>query len=243
MRRLGLATAIAAILCGLLATAGSAPANEFVAAPEALTRGGSGTEHEQEFNFGPFQIQCSAARSKGSASSTFLLVTTRFSKCATTDNFGGQALPLKTHFNGALGLLYGDTGFAGLASAPEITIGAIKCTILLGKESAGSSSGGAGAGKVEVDLGGASFSNVTVPTRRVKQFPTGLQNGLMIDNEIEGIPFEYSGSCASFGDGEETGSYFGTVWDEAAGGDLEFVGGGEEWNRVKNNNENPPPGT
>jgi hypothetical protein len=236
-----LATVIAAVLCGLLAIAGSALANEFVVAPKAPTRGGSGTEHEQEFNFGPFQIRCDAARSSGAALATSLSVLTRFSKCATTDHFGAQTLPLKTRFKGALALLYSDTGFVGLASAPQITIGGLKCTILLG---GGSSSGGAGAGKIEVDLGGASFANVSVPTRRVKQFPAGQQHGLMIDNEIEGLPFEYSGSCASFGDGEQTGSYSGTLWDEAPSGNLEFVGGsGEEWNRVKNNNENtPPPG-
>lgn len=238
MRRLRLAAATAAILCGLLAVAGSALANEFVVAPEASTRGGSGTEHEQEFNFGPFQIQCSAARSKGSASSTMLLVATRFSKCSTIDHFGAQTLPLKTHFKGPLGLLYSDTGFVGLASAPAITIGAIKCTIVPGEESSGSSSGGAGAGKIEVDLGGASFSNVTAPTRKLKQFPSGVQHGLTIDNEIEEIPFEYSGSCAGFGGGEETGSYSGTLWDEGVGGNLEFVGGsGEEWNRIKNGSD------
>jgi hypothetical protein len=238
MRRLRLAAATAAILCGLLALAGSALANEFVVAPEASTRGGSGTEHEQEFNFGPFQIQCSAARSKGSASSTTLLAAIRFSKCSTIDHFGEETLPLKTHFNGPVGLIYSDTGFVGLASSTTITIGSIRCTIALGKESGGSSSGGAGAGKVEVDLGGASFSNVAVPTRKLRQFPAGVEHGLTIDNEIEEIPFEYGGSCAGFGGGEETGSYSGTLWDEGVGGNLEFVGGsGEEWNRIKNGSD------
>jgi hypothetical protein len=225
MRRLRLATAIAAILCGLLAIAGSALANEFVAAPEASTRGGSGTEHVQEFNFGPLQIQCNAARSKGSASSTSLLVATHFSACSTIDHFGAQTLPLKTHFKGALALVYSDTGLVGLASAPAITIGAIKCTIVPFAEGPGSASGGAGAGKVEVDLVGASFSNVAVPTRKVKQFPTGVQHGLMIDNEIGEFQFRHSGSCAGFGSGEETGSYSGTLWDEGIGSNLEYVNG------------------
>jgi hypothetical protein len=228
MRQVRFVIALAVVVGALAMTASAALGNGFVVQrggqpyTQLETKGGSGTAGEQQFSFGAISVRCDAAKSTGIATPETVLDSVKFEKCTAAASFGAQKVALKAVFKGPVELGYTSDEDASLVSGFAIELKAIKCTIDV---------------EPGEDLEYVYPENEVVSSGKLKSFPSGLQHKLRFENELGGIVFHAEGECEEFAHGGD-GTYSGTLWDEAVGGDLAYssslvpIEGG--WNRVKN---------
>jgi hypothetical protein len=234
MRRLLLLLGVSAVASALGATAALASVSEYVATEGTqtgmlTTKGASGTAGHQQLQLGPFTISCEKARSHGSVQdhATSMLDTVALSGCTTTGDFGGQPLPVAAKFENPLELRYlASNGGTELLSGVTIDVKAIKCVIHLSPSELVN-------GLEEEEEPAIPFTNELATSTKLKTFPTGFQKKMSIVNHQNFIEYGFTGSCAALPSGEE-GVYSGTLSDEVTRGNLEFVPGQSEWNKVKN---------
>jgi hypothetical protein len=231
---------LAAAICSLAMAAPAQASSEFITSKlgqeEVLkVRGASGTGGEQQLVLGPFTVSCRAARVSGSPGpgGHELRNETKLSGCTSAVTAGSEELPVPAKLKDPLVLGYdASTGGAELVNPVTVALPSLKCTISIEEGPLYYPPGGgvgAGAGKIP-------FVDISVPTRRLHDFPSGFQHILEVESFERGLSYSFGGACAGMPAGEE-GEYLGTTAEEAVHGDLEFIPGAvwpEGWNIVKN---------
>jgi hypothetical protein len=229
MRQLQLAVAVVAAALAFGASATSAVAGEFVVSKEGPLRVVSGTAGEQQFEVGPFTVECTAAKGSGVASTVTISAEVKFSHCQDSVQIGGQPLVSKAAIKGHVGFVWGTLGSVEIKGL-SITVADPRCTIVMG-ELEGLDTGGGGARFTA--FGAAAYSNLSEPARNLRLFPSGYQKEMSLTSEATGVEVHYEGGCAGLPASEE-GVYTGTFVAEIAGGDLEGKGEGSGWNKIEN---------
>jgi len=246
MRRVRMALGLAS-LCAFLLTAVPASAHQFKASrqPTPCSESspcrtkGLGIESEevpgernQKFNFGPFEIVCTATARANSvaegaitwSTNSTLSTEVKFNKCLTKAHFGSFVAGLKTSFNfnpetkktEYLKFVYHVNGFA------EIGTGETVSEVEVGSGSANFSISGkvckinwpaqtvpaTAVKKPEGEYSSAVYSNNLVevePTAfQLKKFPSGFQERLIIDNKFKAMEWSFEeGQCLGEGGFEE----------------------------------------
>jgi hypothetical protein len=227
MRHFKIAVGLAAVALAVSAT--PALAHEFISTG-GLTKGKG---EEQIFRFGPFKIECAAAKAKGSTaagSSPTLFASIKPMKCKTEAKIGSNPIFLKTHFLTPIAIEYHANGFVEIGSegeeiesqakliggSIELKIHAIKCVLTLPEQTLPK----AAEKKPEGEFEAATYSNEE-EERGKRKF-----DKVAIFNEFKNIHFEYGeGQCEEFKASEEerhAGKYEGELIEEVRGGSLEF---------------------
>jgi len=206
-------------------------------------------ERMQEFRLGKFRVLCYVERSKGEVteleSETFETVN-KYGRCgwypqsnalhigASTNKTG---LKVVYHANGFVELLGNGEGesfeYKGLGpreTALLIKIPSTKaCNIAIPEQTIPLKA----VKNPEEEFTSVTYSNMEVPTERLKLFPSGLQKKVVFNHELKGMHFKYVGEetqCANLEEFEKqseeetgaTGSYKGKVIQEVAAGDLSW---------------------
>jgi len=206
-------------------------------------------EYTQKFKIGAFTIECKKAISYAktaaegaftSGSSSTFSTEVKFAECLTEAKFGTFTGGIKTAFNGgkAVKFIYHTNGFAEVGYEEAVQIGGVSttfkisgriCTISLPAQTIPIKAEKEPTG----EFSAATYSNeeVEAPEKLIKRFPSGFQTKMVIANAFKGISFEYEGGqCLGEGGFEEeakttsgkSGSYFGGLEEEVAGGNLSF---------------------
>jgi len=248
MHRGGRRAAMVAV--GMLALApasASAASSQFSTTSQGVqqplhVRGASGSFGDQELSLPPFSVFCAAARATGEPGPgyTQLHNDIKLSRCATAVRIGEQSVTVPAKVKSVIDLFYKGDGDSSLVNPVVVVIPALKCTITIaeGAQLQNAYSGsltGKGAGKATLP-----YENITVPARDLRDFPTGFQHRLQIENDQVGLLYSFAGGCANLQPASQ-GSYSGSMVEEAIHGNFEFVPG-SEWNQIENSEEEPPEG-
>jgi len=233
----------AAFACAALA--GPAMAHQFnsnVASgePRAAGRAVEGVEEPQKFTFRPFRLSCERARSNRlSKETTFpsptLFLEVKYSKCKTfVGKFKTVELPgAKTKFLTPVSFQYHANGYVeiggaaegeiGNAGEVEIEIGApFKCRIKVAPQTLPSKA----IKHSEEEFTAATFEKEEAKTENLRKFPSGIQDKLLIHNQLGRIKYSFEplegGICEVLELPEEgkTGAYSGTLDAEVKNANL-----------------------
>jgi hypothetical protein len=216
-----------------------------------------GEERSQELKFGAFSIDCAAktsadAISEGAvswATSQIFATEVKFTKCLTKANYGNFVAGTSTKFNfnpetkktEPVKFVYHVNGFVELGSeevesevevgsgAASFTVGGKVCKISWPAQIVPA--------KAAVNANGtysaATYSTKEVPVevKKIKQFPSGFQDRLVIQNEFKNMAWSYEeGQCLGEGGFEKTAPheegksaiYNGTLEETLNAGNLSF---------------------
>jgi hypothetical protein len=215
-----------------------------------------GEERSQELKFGAFSIDCAAktsadAISEGAvswATSQIFATEVKFTKCLTKANYGNFVAGTSTKFNfnpetkktEPVKFVYHVNGFVELGSeevesevevgsgAASFTVGGKVCKISWPAQIVPA--------KAAVNANGtysaATYSTKEVPVEaKIKQFPSGFQDKLVIQNEFKDMEWSYEeGQCLGEGGFEKTapheegksGVYKGALEETLNAGNLSF---------------------
>lgn len=226
MRQLKGALAVAVAAGALALGATDALASEFVADSGGKTvtaidtKGKTGTEGKLRFGAGPYRITCEKATSQGYAEPNALFDSVKYASCV--DAAGpGQPKSLPAVVPSPVEFEYSPDGFARLLTPLTIEIKAFKCTFEIRP--------------TEEPVETVGFVNEKAATAKLKQFPSGFQHRLLIENELEYLTASTTQECAEGNEGKNgegsgkaglegpavVAAYvYGTLADEAVDGDL-----------------------
>jgi len=207
-------------------------------------------EFSQILKFGAFEIRCNAgthALTVGEGAITWESNSTfatevKFTRCKTAAKFGSFIGGLATTFNEKkpMKILYHINGFAEFGTGEtttEVEIGGAEASFKISghicKINWPAQTVPARAEKhPEEEFSAATYSNKEVPVLVSKKFPTGIQQKLLIANELKGMKYSYEeGQCVGEGGFEEgakitegkTGKWTGLLEEEVVGGNLGVV--------------------
>jgi len=216
-----------------------------------------GEERNQELKFGSFSVYCAAQTSgktidKGAiswATSQIFATEVKFSKCLTRANFGNFIGGVSTKFNvnpetkksEPMKFVYHVNGFAQFGTeetTSEVEVGSGSASFAIaGKICKINWPPQTVPAKAEVKPNGtysaATYTNKEVPVeaKKIKQFPSGFQQRLVIKNEFKGMDWSYEeGQCLGEGGFEnpakneeaKSGIFNGTLEETLNGGNLGF---------------------
>jgi len=189
-------------------------------------------ERNQKFNFGPFEIVCTAVAhantiAEGAVSwethSTFS-TEVKFNKCLTKAHFGSFVAGLKTAFNvnpstkkaEPLKFVYHVNGFAEIGTGEtvsEVEVGSGESTFSISGKVCkiawpAQTVPAQAVKKPEGEYSAAVYSNNLVPVEPTKgnekKFPSGFQERLIIDNQFKAMEWHFEeGQCLGEGGFEE----------------------------------------
>jgi hypothetical protein len=194
-------------------------------------RGASGTEGEQTLYLAPFTVACQAARVSGEPAPGYFMLRNyiKLSRCTTTVSAGEETLTLPAKVNEAIDAFYKGDGTSSWVNPVNVTIPSLKCTIEIAEGARlHNATTGTGGGSAKVP-----YVPLTVPNRNLREFPSGYQKRLEIDNHQVGLSYSFAGGCANLQPPSQPGEYVGKTVEEASGGNLEFVPGAE-YEQVQN---------
>jgi hypothetical protein len=246
MRHFRLTLGLAASVCAFALAASPALAGEFIASNTGKTHGA--TESEQQFKLGAIKIKCFKASAKGAVvagSSSTYATSIKFAKCLTVAKVGSHEIFLTTKFLTPLVVEYHANGFVETGSEIVEVEGTAKLA-------GGTAEIKVNTGKTiefeksechikwpeqtipvkavkhpEETFSAAAYTNASQSHLVNKNFPTGIQNYIVIENAFKGIKFEYEGEpCEEWGkeEGPEAGggTYTGSFPQFLSDGNLEF---------------------
>lgn len=241
------AAVVVLAMLAMPAAASAASGSRFITTKKGVeeplqVRGGSGTEGEQTLDLPPFTVSCAAAQVKGEPSPGYTMLRNyiKLSRCSTTLGAGEQQLTVPAKVKDTIDAFYKGEGDSSWVDPVDVQIPSLKCTIVIpeGAELRNdyiASDAGSGAGK-----GPASpYEAVSVPTRNLRDFPSGYQQALEIIARQVGLDYSFEGGCAGLEPAKQ-GSYSGTTVEEALDGDLRFLPG-SEWSKIENKGEEEEP--
>lgn len=224
MREIRITVGLVVAMCLLAIAATSAVAAEFNASPIGKTKGKSIEGQVQEFEFGPrLIIQCEKASAKGTdteSPSPTLATTVKYSKCVRVHGPEGFGENLNAHFLGSVEYQYHNNGYVELQGEVEIKVSGLKCIIDWPSQIIPI--------KAEIDPSGtfsaATYTNDPIPSEKLRKFPSGFQQKLLIANEFKGMEWDVSeGDCEEWKKEEgKSGKYVGSMLMEVPGGNLSF---------------------
>jgi hypothetical protein len=233
MRHLKLTLGVAVSVCAFALAATPALAGEFVASNTGKVAGAE--ENLQEFKFGSVKMKCFHVKANGevaAGSSTTYTAAIKFTKCLTGAKIGRHEIFLATHWLTPLTVTYHNNGFVETGATAEVKINMAKteefekseCHIKLAPQTIPVRA----IKNPEETFEEASYTNTSRSHNVSKNFPTGIQNGIVIHNEFRGIHFEYEGEpCEEWGreEGPEgnAGQFTGSFPQFLSTGNFEFL--------------------
>lgn len=240
MRRLRITCGLAATVCALAVTAMPASAHQFTAGavnrtfPLKIKGAGVGT---QVFKFGKIEIECAVETAKGTIAespSPLLKVEASYKECEAEVSFLGETVPTAIHFKSKVEYVYHANGYAevgteGQPETVEVGPGTVQigiqhtggCKVLWPKQTIPVKA----EKKPEEEYSAAIFSPELAASTKLKAYPSGFQQKLVIANEFKGMKFaiEEEGLCEEFEKTEgKSGRYNGTLQLESPSGNLGY---------------------
>lgn len=240
MRNVRIMSGLATVVCMLAVAAIPASAHQFTASAvnktfPLKTKGeGLGT---QAFKFGKIEVECSVAQDKGTIAESpapLLKVEVSYKECESHTKFFGQESNPKIRFKSKVEYVYHPNGFAevgteGEPESVEVGPGTVEiaiphtggCKVLWPEQTVPVKA----VKDPDETYSAAVFSNEEVANEKLKKFPGGFQQKLVIANEFKGMEFaiEEAGLCENFEKTEfKGGKYTGELQVEVGGGNLGF---------------------